>query len=231
MNVARQLYQLQETEQELASAEQTRAGILARLGENKDITGTRDRLAGEKKQFEEMGRRLHTVEWEIEDFSVKIKKFEDSLYSGKTSNPKELSGIQQEIESLKARKLKLEDSSLELMEEAEAVENSISGLESRLRQLEAGWQVQQKELAVALGETEKTISALGVKRALMASELAPELIGLYMEIKKQRGTSVAKVEQGICRGCRISLPVNELQQVRSGELVRCGSCGRILLLA
>ena len=40
----------------------------------------------------------------------------------------------------------------------------------------------------------------------------------------------ARVEQGICRGCRISLPTTDLQQARSGKLVQCSSCGRILFL-
>ncbi|MDI6814491.1 MAG: hypothetical protein QMC90_00160 [Dehalococcoidales bacterium] len=42
---------------------------------------------------------------------------------------------------------------------------------------------------------------------------------------KQRGTAVAKVEQGLCRGCRISLSTAKLQQARSGSLVQCSSCG------
>ncbi|MFC2072406.1 C4-type zinc ribbon domain-containing protein, partial [Chloroflexota bacterium] len=50
-------------------------------------------------------------------------------------------------------------------------------------------------------------------------------------LKKQKGTAIANVEQGICRGCRILLPITELQRARSSSLVRCSSCGRILFLA
>ncbi|MEE8619379.1 MAG: C4-type zinc ribbon domain-containing protein [Dehalococcoidales bacterium] len=35
----------------------------------------------------------------------------------------------------------------------------------------------------------------------------------------------------MCRGCRISLSAAELQQARSGSLVQCSNCGRILFLA
>ena len=80
-----------------------------------------------------------------------------------------------------------------------------------------------------------TVSELNKKRKTLISVLVLQehykLIDLYTELKKQKGIAVAKVEQGICRGCRISLPTAELQQARSGSLVRCSSCGRILFLA
>ncbi len=231
MNVSRQLFKLQEVDQELASNEQTCAQIDARLGESKEIDDTRAKLESEKKQLAEISHAQHTVEWEIEDISSRMAKFEEELYSGKTTNPKELTSLQQEIDSLKTNRAKLEDQDLELMETVEKLNGEISGLQENLKQLEIKWQEQQKDLAAEMKELEATISGLKDKRETLAAEIDPQVLEIYNELKKQRGTSVAKVEQGICRGCRISLPVNELQQVRSGRLVRCSSCGRILFLA
>ncbi|MBN2075543.1 MAG: hypothetical protein JW762_08345 [Dehalococcoidales bacterium] len=231
MNVSRQLFNLQEVDQELASNEQAYARISAQLGESKDVMNTRVKLEAETGQLEEITHTQHTVEWEIEDLSAKLSKFEQELYSGKTTSPKELTNLQQEIESLKNNRGKLEDQDLEIMETIERFNTTISDLRSNLEKLEMEWQEQQKRFISELKEIENIIFGLKEKRELLATEVDPKILTVYEELKKQKGTSVAKVEQGICRGCRILLPVNELQQVRSGSMVRCSSCGRILFLA
>ncbi len=74
-------------------------------------------------------------------------------------------------------------------------------------------------------------SELEGRRKLMIAEIAAPAVEVYYELKEKKGQAVARVEQGICRGCRILLASAELQRVRSRDLVQCGSCGRILFLA
>jgi len=231
MSISRQLFNLQVIDQELASNEQAYARISAQLGESKDVLNIRAKLESENKQLEEITHTQHKIEWEIEDLSVKLSKFEKELYSGKTTNPKELTSLQHEIESLGKNRRKLEDQDLEIMETIERLNTTISELHSNLKKLEIEWQEQQKDFTIKLKYLEDTISSLKGKRETLANEIDFQVLTIYEELKKQKGVSVAKVEQGICRGCRISLPVNELQQVRSGSMVRCSSCGRILYLA
>ncbi|MBA7679986.1 hypothetical protein ES703_88293 [subsurface metagenome] len=75
------------------------------------------------------------------------------------------------------------------------------------------------------------LSDLRNKRQALWDKIDPHTTELYQQLKKQKVTAVAKVEQGICIGCRISLSTATLQQVRSGNLVQCTNCGRILYLA
>ncbi len=117
------------------------------------------------------------------------------------------------------------------MDQVELVTKSAAIMNNELKTLEAEWQTQQKQLSAHLEQLKTMLSNLKHKRQLLIAEIDPQAIEVYHEIKKQKGTAVAKVEQGICRGCRISLPVTELLRARSGSLVRCGSCGRILFLA
>jgi predicted nucleic acid-binding Zn-ribbon protein len=231
MSVARQLYRLQEVDQELESSEQTYSRISSQIGENKTVIDTRNRLESERSQLDEATHQQHSVEWEIEGISTKLANVEEELYSGRTTNPKELTNLQHEIDGLKANRGKLEDQALEIMEKVEQTKKNVSSLETELKRLETEWQSQQKELSAELKELETAIAGLKDQRESLAAEIDPQVIDIYNELKRQRGTSVARVEQGICRGCRISLPVTELQRVRSGDLVRCSSCGRILFLA
>jgi predicted nucleic acid-binding Zn-ribbon protein len=51
-------------------------------------------------------------------------------------------------------------------------------------------------------------------------------------LERRQGRAVAKVERGMCGGCRISLPMTVLQKARSGlDVVQCVSCERILYVS
>ena len=231
MSVAKQLYQLQEVDLELESDERTLNYIASQLGESEVVIEIQNKLASERPHLEELTRRQHSIEWDIDDITSKITSVEEELYSGRIRNPKELTDLQHETDSLKAKRSKLEEQALEIMEQVELVTKSVVSLDSELKRLEAEWQSQQQKLSTDQEQLKAAISNLKHKRELLAAEIDPQAVEIYHELKRLRRTAVAKVEQGICRGCRISLPVTELRQARSGNLVRCSSCGRILFLA
>jgi len=231
MSVAKQLYQLQEVDLELESDERTLNYIASQLGESEVVIEIQNKLASERQHLEELTRQQHSIEWEIDDITSKITSVEEELYSGRIRNPKELTDLQPETDSLKAKRNKLEDQALEIMEQVELATKNVVSLDSELKRLEAEWQSQQQKLSTDQEQLKAAMSNLKHKRELLASEIDPQAVEIYQELKRLRRTAVAKVEQGICRGCRISLPVTELRQARSGNLVRCSSCGRILFLA
>lgn len=231
MSVARQLYQLQEVDLELESSEQSLNHITSQLGESEAVIETQNKLASELQHLEELTHHQRSIEWEIDDITSKLSTVEEELYSGRIRNPKELTTRQQETDSLKVKRNTLEDQALEIMEKVELATKNIATLGSELMRLKAEWQSQQKQLSTIRDKLQALISNLEHKRELLAAEIDAHTLEIYSELKKQRRTSVARVEQGICSGCRISLPVTELQQARSGSLVRCSSCGRILFLA
>jgi len=231
MSVANQLYQLQEVDLELESNEQALNQITRQLGESAAVIETQNKLASERQHLEELTHQQQSVEWDIDDITGKLTTVEEELYSGKIRNPKELTNLQQEIDSLKVKRNKLEDQTLEIMERVELATKSVAALDRELKRLEVEWQSQQKKLSTDMKKLKVVISNLKHKRELLAIEIDQQAVDIYSELKKLRGTAVAKVEQGICHGCRISLPVTELQRARSGSLVRCSSCGRILFSA
>ncbi len=231
MSIARQLYQLQEVELEIDHNEQALKQIESQLGDNQVVVAVRDKLAQEQQCLEEQKRQQHEAEWAIDDIRNKLTSVEDNLYSGKIKNPKELTNLQQEAEGLKAKCKGLEDQELDIMEQIELVMANADEISRELKTVEAEWQQQQEKLS---GEKERlrgALSDLESRRQLMIAEIAAPAVEVYYGLKEKKGQAVARVEQGICRGCRILLATAELQRVRSRDLVQCGSCGRILFLA
>jgi len=231
MGVAKQLYQLQEVDLELESNERALQQVASQLGESQEVVRARNKLASERQRLEELRRQQHSLEWEIDGIATKLTAAEDKLYSGSICSPKELANLQHEVDGLKTRRSQLEDKALDIMEQVELATASVATIDSQLKTMEAEWQSQQQQLSADMEQLKAVLSNLKHKRQTLAAEIDPRAVELYQELKNQKGTAVAKVEQGICRGCRISLSATELQRARSGSLTQCSSCGRILFLA
>jgi predicted nucleic acid-binding Zn-ribbon protein len=231
MGIAKQLYQLQEIDLEIESNERALSQITSQLGESEAVVRVQNQLQLEQQRLGELMQKQHYAEWEIDDISTKLTAAEETLFSGRIKNPKELTNLQHEVEMLKVKHDHMEEKALEIMGEVELSETSIAGIGNELETLQAEWHHQQQQLANDLEGVKAILSDLRHKRQLLADEISPLAIELYQGLRKGKGMAVARVEQGICRGCRISLPITELQRARSGDLVKCSSCGRILFLA
>jgi hypothetical protein len=231
MSVSKQLYQLQEIDLELEANEQALSQIASQLGESQAVVRAQTKLASENQRLQELKRQQQSLEWEIDDLTNKLAVAQKKLYGGSIKNPKELASLQHEVEGFKSTRGHLEDKALEVMEQVELTASSIATLNTAIKSLTAEWQSQQQQLSNNMEELKATQSDLKRKRQALSAGIDPETIEFYNTLKRRRGTTVARVEQGICHGCRISLSTGELQQVRGGRLVQCSNCGRILFLA
>jgi hypothetical protein len=230
MNMAKQLYQLQEVDFEIEAAQQEWRRLQSRLGERQALIAAQARLTSEKRRLDELKRQQNSAEWEIDDLMNRISEAEKQLYSGRIKNPKELTNLQHEVEILKSKRDQLENKALEIMDQVEHAGADAVALNSEFNKLEAEWHRQQKQILGEIETLKNRLSGLEEKRRMCSGAIDPPAIALYDKLRKQKGQAVAKVEQGICWGCRISLSFSELQQARSGNLVQCSSCGRILFL-
>ena len=117
------------------------------------------------------------------------------------------------------------------MDQLELLRNTIGSSQDELAKLETQWKAQQKQLVVELLQLKAAQAVLESNRKQLSSLFDAETLATYQELRKRKGLAVAKVEQGICQGCRITLPNTDLQRAKGGGVVRCSSCGRIIFLA
>ncbi len=230
MGVTKQLYQLQEVDLEIESNEQSLQRMVSQLGDDQALAKAQNRLTSEQQRLDDLKHRQRSAEWEIDDRVNKIKAAEEQLYSGRIKNPKELTSLQHEADLLKTRRDQLENRALEVMSQVESAEADVAATGSEFKKLEEDWHRQQQRLSSEIEACQSELSSLKQKRQQLSAEIDPKAVDVYEKLKKNKGQAVARVEQGICRGCRISLSFSELQRARSGNLVQCSSCGRILFL-
>lgn len=231
MGVARQLYQLQEIDLELESVDQALAQIAGRLGQDQAVVAAQKEFVKQQRRLEELQRQQRAAEREVDDLATKLAAVDEELYSGRIGNPKELANLQHEADGLKARRSKAEDRALEVMEQVASMEARVAAQGSELGRMEEEWATEQQRLE-AEGERYQELKAdLEQKRQQLVSGIDASAVGVYEDIRRRKNRAVAIVEQGICRGCGISLSTTQLQQAKSDRLVQCGSCGRILFFA
>ena len=230
MSIARQLYQLQGVELEIESEEQALARSVGQLGESRVLAKAKARLSGVRQRLEQLEHEQHDAEWQIEDLEPKLAAARDSLYGGRISNPKELSSLQHEVEGLESRRNRLEEKALGIMERVELATAELASAGSELEALENVWRGEQQKLSLEIERLKGSLSELRRRRQLMLAGISTETVDFYDRLKVQKGWAMARVEQGTCGGCRISLSTAELQRARGNRLVECSSCGRILFL-
>jgi predicted nucleic acid-binding Zn-ribbon protein len=228
--ITHELYQLQETEIEIESAQKTLTSCLKGLGESDKLIAERSKLSSIQNKLGELKKEQQKKEWEIDDVESKLKKSSDDLYSGRINNPKELTNLQQEVSVMEAQRQQLEDEVLGIMTQIEAIVAEQSAQVVYLRSIESEWRSEHAELINEIQRLKTGMTELKDRREKMAAEIEPRALDYYNQLKAKKGLAVAKIEQGMCQGCRISLSTAELQRVRVGHLVECSSCHRILYL-
>jgi len=189
------------------------------MGESEELIAIRQDVAVREEVLTQLRSRLHDAEWSVDDARGKATEVEGKLYGGSIRNPKELTDLNADLSSLKAQVAKREDTLLGLLVEIE--------------EAEAVWRRDQAALLGEKSQLEREIADLETRRRDQLPAVDASSLRLYQLLRdRHRGQAVARVERGMCQGCRITLPMSLLQKARSGiGLVQCVSCERILLVS
>jgi hypothetical protein len=189
-------------------------------------------LAIAGKQHEEIAREVARLEGEAGLLDQKITREEQRMFSGGISNPKELSSLQAEVESLKRKKTGLEDELLEAMLGREQATSTIDGLTKERDEAAT----EAADLGTVVGELTSEIAAELTTHTAARTEIAgtipDDLLKLYEQLRASKGgVGAAGLEAGTCLGCHTKLPQRELERMRAeGGLQRCDNCRRILVI-
>ncbi len=172
---------------------------------------------------------------EVDGLAARAKETEQTLYSGSVRSPKELSGLQAEMQAFRARQGELETRELALLEEIESVDAEIAAN----REAQERMRVESRQIEALLRSAEERIDGeLGSLLAARSNGLpaiSAEVLAAYEKLRKRErlaGRVVARILEGGCTGCRMRLPIHEhnLMQARPEDaLLVCPHCGRILV--
>ena len=233
MTTAADLHALQEIDLALDRGSARLAEIDETRGETEELLEARGVMEEQKQIVDSLRSRQAELETDVEDARGKASGVEKKLYSGSVRNPKELEDLQADATSLLGQTRKREDALLAVLVEVEEAEAQLKEAQAAHSQVESRWREQQQALEAERAGLEPEVAQLQEARANQTNGMDRAAMGLYQTLRERRaGQALAKVERGMCQGCRITLPISVMQKARSGQgLVQCVSCERILLVS
>lgn len=193
----------------------------------------RDQIVAAEAILGDLRRDLARAEADVDQVRERARRDNDLLNSGSIGDPKQLQNLQHELGSLARRQSDLEDAQLEVMERVEGAQAAVQTLIAE----QAALQVDRGPLQARLDELSGQLAAeqaeIRQQRSQVAAEIPADLLSLYEKIRSdQGGVGAAHLHRGQCGGCRLQLPPQELERIRTAaptEVIRCEECRRILV--
>lgn len=182
-------------------------------------------------QLDAVARDQARMEHEIDSLTQKAAAENTRMYDGSIVNVKELESLQHEIENLGRRRSDREDELLMAMEVREGLEAQAAEAKTRTDALRARAEDVGGSAIEELDRNDKELTERAAERASILSEIDPEILELYEDLRAQKkGIGAAALVDGVCQGCHEQLSAMELDKLKRTEGVkRCEYCRRILI--
>ena len=230
MTTVRQLYDLQELDWEIDRFRANLASVEERIQDDSALSQARSEAEERDANLLQLRTQHGVREMELRGLEERAKALAEKLYGGMVKGLRELESLESELRYAKEQVGGVEEEVLSLMihldEQEELAAKSKLGLSLMEKEREKSLADLGQEKRALLGQ----LAGLTSRRGELVGRTNPGHLARYERLRQTRqGSAMAKVERGMCQGCRLALTTQELQKVRTAqEPVHCSSCGRIL---
>ena len=232
MTTIRQLYALQEVDLDIDRVDKSLTEAEEELRTEVSIGNLEATLEAEEERLKEVEARRNENEMETEVRRERSESLESRLYDGSMVNARDLESLQHEAANARRLLEQNEAMSLELSIQVEASQTRCAQLSIELNDIKSRWEARRDELNRIVSELRSERGTYEQQRSLLAGQVDQAALRRYETLRRSKGgRAIAKVERDLCQGCRMSLPTQLRQRVKSGrQTVTCSSCGRILFV-
>ncbi len=224
------LFQLQKIDSQIDQNDRRIAEIHEILEDRSQQKAMQETKGEKQNTFATHSMEMKKLEHEVEQKKIKIEQTNNSLFSGKISNPKELQDLQNEVASLKKAITALEEEQLEKLILLESAENELNSFDETLKNFQADAIEKNSGLQGEASQLKAQNHNLVKEREIVVGQIEKQVLGMYEELRrKKKGIAVSEIVETVCTACGSELTPAECQKARSpSALVFCSFCGRIL---
>ncbi|MBC7526506.1 MAG: hypothetical protein H7308_03055 [Chthonomonadaceae bacterium] len=186
-----------------------------------------------KKALEATNAEILDAELELQTVIKKRSDEETKLYSGKVTNPKELTSLTEEVAMLQRQRERFDENMLVLVETRETQQKTEAQTKHAAKAAKAALDIKQKTAMERADILKAQAHVLSAQRKAQSAAIPPDLLKYYEAVRANKGgVALAPVVDGkACGGCRMALPNTVVARLKLGfERVQCDNCGRMLIL-
>jgi len=223
------LIKLQAIDSEIAGFDKAIAKHQAIIaGREQAIAEKEESIAAHRAKIELLNQKQRETKVEHDDAGVRVKDRQNKMMQVQTS--REHQALLKEIEENKKTLKESEDRILQFIEQIDQLEQEVSNLEN----LCSG---EQQLLTEEIANVDKEILRIEQAKKSVANQReteAAELQGPYLKrytmlLSKRDGVAVVPINGSVCQGCFMSLPPQQVNEVRRADKLNlCPTCQRIL---
>jgi predicted nucleic acid-binding Zn-ribbon protein len=193
------------------------------------LNALRTTLAEQEATLAATVSALKKSEGELELTEKKRGAEEMRMFAGGMSS-KELANLQLEVEMLGRQIETAEEQILELLDRRDAEEAAVADTREQLDGVESESGRLEASISEQWSEIDGRVSERRERREDFPPLIPADLLELYEEIRpRKEGVGVARLAEGVCGGCHLSLSPAEQHQVLKEDPPRCLQCRRILV--
>ncbi|WP_044236898.1 zinc ribbon domain-containing protein [Chondromyces apiculatus] len=196
-------------------------------GMRSEVKSLEDRLKVDRESLSAMDKTRSELQIELRQMANQIERSREKL--NRSRNERESMAAQREVEELRKLVRDREEELERLTGAADGARTSISDADGKLTDVSRALEGTAPGATESLATLEAEKAVRLEERAKVASKLPSTLYRRYESIRTRRPVAIARVTNGTCQGCHMSIPPMMFQQMRHmDEFKQCPSCIRII---
>ena len=174
-------------------------------------------------RHEKVAKEQRETERETQRLTDRKDLIESRIYAGNITNPKELSALQEEVGNLTSLIGDQEDILLVRMEETEKYDEGLEKATTQFQDAKAAHEKKLIDLKSKQNDLMKQLESEQPQQEALRGKFSPDVLQIYDRVSQSnKGIGVAVVEGDRCSECRLSIPTQLLEKLKStDEFVYC----------
>lgn len=178
-----------------------------------------------------MTERMEALRTEVARLDETVAELRKEIEEAHDDSIAELEGLIDEAQKLTGALSKYEQELQKIRKDADTRDRQQKEIRVRAAKSKAEYDQLKVVYDAEFKRDSEKLEQLKAKVEQAGKTVEPALLAKYKEIRQQSMPPVAKLINGQCMGCNMSLPSATSRHItEGGELVQCDNCGRILYI-